>query len=88
MKIGFVSWLFSIHKNRKEASVPTVKSLSEIITVQELAEFLRLDQRTVSLRLLRPGLIHATKIGGKWRIPRAAVEEYLAGKDVANAQPK
>ena len=65
--------------------MPKVESLPEIMTVVELALFLRLDQRTVSLRLLRTGLIHATKIGGRWRVTRQAVEDYLAGKDVANA---
>lgn len=59
--------------------MPTVEPLPEIMTVVELAEFLRLDQRTVSLRLLRTGVIPAIKIAGKWRIPRQGVESYLAG---------
>ena len=89
MRVGLLGWLFGKHKEEKGGDVvPTVESLPEIMTVLEVAEFLRLDQRTVSLRLLRSGLIHATKIGGKWRITRQAVESYLAGKDGADAQPK
>lgn len=68
--------------------MPTAEPLPEILTVQELADFLRLDQRTVSLRLLRPGVIRATKIGGKWRISRQAVQEYLIKGKGANAQSK
>lgn len=75
-----------MRKGKGGAIVPNVEPLPEIMTVAELAEFLRLDQRTVSLRLLRSGLVHATKIGGKWRITREAVESYLAGKDGANVQ--
>jgi len=85
MSRGLLNWVFGKGQQKKGGVVvPTVESLPEIMTVVELSGFLRLDQRTVSLRLLRPGLIRATKPGGKWRITRQAVEEYLSGKDGGN----
>jgi excisionase family DNA binding protein len=52
--------------------------LPNVLTIEEVAEFLRLpegDVREYAARLLIPG----RQIGGQWRFSRAALEEGLRG---------
>ena len=51
--------------------------LPAVLTVAEVAAYLRLDPRTVENNLLRPGVLRASKIGARWRITREAMMEYL-----------
>ena len=48
------------------------------LTVNELAELLRVSTRTAYL-LVQTGEIPSVKVGGSWRIPRAALVEHLGG---------
>ena len=56
---------------------PNNNELPAVMTVAEVATYLRLDPRTVENNLLRPGILPARKIGSRWRITREAVREYL-----------
>ena len=51
----------------------------EIITVEELMDALYIGKNT-AYKLLNEGTIKAFRIGNTWKIPRAAVEEYIIGK--------
>jgi len=50
--------------------------MSEVLTTRELAEYLRLSERSI-YRLLERGEIPAVKVGGQWRFLKRAVDEWL-----------
>ena len=50
----------------------------QLLTLTELAAYLRVSMRTAYL-LAANGDVPAVKVGGQWRIPRAALEQQLAG---------
>lgn len=52
---------------------------SEILTVQEIADYLRTTIRTVR-NLIRKGKLKGIKVGRTYRVPREAFEEYLKGQ--------
>jgi len=56
----------------------------ELMTVKEVASYLRVTERTI-YRLLRRGSIPATKVGRQWRFNRASIDEWLRW-DVAREQ--
>jgi len=47
------------------------------MTVEEVAQFLRLTTRTV-YTMVEVGILPGTKIGGVWRIDREQLEQKLA----------
>ncbi|MBG0790586.1 MAG: helix-turn-helix domain-containing protein [Desulfovibrionaceae bacterium] len=57
--------------NNPGASIPPT-----LLTVREVAEFLRVHQRT-AYRLITGGSIKAIKIGSQWRVPESALMDYL-----------
>lgn len=57
----------------------------EFMTVEEVAQLLRMSEETVK-RLLRGKQLVGYKIGGAWRIDRADFAAYLAKQK--NIQPK
>lgn len=59
-----------------------------MLTVREVADFLRVHQRT-AYRLITGGSIKAIKIGSQWRVPESALMEYLEqGMQEAQASGK
>ena len=52
----------------------------KIMTVEEVAEYLRVHFQTV-LKLLRDGSIRAQKVGRSWRILKSEVDKYLRGEN-------
>ncbi len=52
----------------------------EVLTVEEVAKLLRVSRKTVE-KLIYAKKLHAVKVGRVWRIPRAAVEAFLEGKE-------
>lgn len=54
----------------KPSSAPT------LYTVREVADTLRIHQRT-AYRLITDGVLRAIKIGNQWRVPEAALLEYI-----------
>jgi excisionase family DNA binding protein len=50
----------------------------ELLTLRELAEYLRVSDRT-AYQLVSDGVVPATKVGGQWRIVRAMLDSQLAG---------
>jgi len=55
--------------------------MTELMTVQELADYLRVTGKTI-YRLLRRGRIPATKVGRSWRFDKASVDEWLSRNSV------
>jgi excisionase family DNA binding protein len=58
---------------------PQKPPLEELLTVQEVADELRLDRRTV-YRYLRQGQLRGQKLGGIWRIRRSALTAFLEAR--------
>ncbi len=58
----------------------TTMSYDKIMTLEEVAKVLKISNGQLR-KLLKDGEIKAFKLGKyKWRIPKAAVEEYVKGK--------
>jgi len=57
--------------------------LGEFMTVEDVAEMLRINKSTV-YRMAKAGRIPATRVGRQWRFRLSALEEFLdAGGDMA-----
>ena len=52
----------------------------EVLTVEELSQVLHIGRRQ-TYELLRRGDVYSVAIGRSRRIPRSAVERFLAGAD-------
>jgi len=48
----------------------------KLMTVKEVAEYLRLDEHTI-YRMARKGEIPAYKVAGQWRFKKKMIEEWL-----------
>ena len=57
----------------------------EFLTVDEVAELLRVSARTVQ-RLLKEGKLPGVRVGRQWRIPRAELVAYLKAPTRASAE--
>ena len=55
--------------------------MAELMTVQEVAEYLRVTEKTI-YRLLGRGNISATKVGHQWRFDKASIDEWLSRSSV------
>ncbi|MBC8505981.1 MAG: helix-turn-helix domain-containing protein [Chloroflexi bacterium] len=55
----------------------TTSKYPEIMTVSEVAEYLRMGQSTI-YKLLKEKRIPAFKIGGSWRFKRTALDKWIA----------
>ena len=68
-------------RRRSEATrvgPPEDEAVYEAMTVQEVADRLRVDENTV-YRLLDRGSLGGVKVGRVWRVPVAALEEFIQG---------
>ena len=54
----------------------TTAERPELLTLRELAEYLRVSPRT-AYQLCYDGAVPAVKVGGVWRIPRAELDAQL-----------
>jgi putative molybdopterin biosynthesis protein len=52
----------------------------DLLTVRELAAYLRVSLRT-AYQLVADREVPATRVGGQWRIPRAALDAQLAERE-------
>jgi excisionase family DNA binding protein len=53
---------------------------SDIMTVQELAAYLKLNEKT-AYRLLLNGKIPGFKVGGSWRCRKSEIDEWTKKQD-------
>ena len=52
--------------------------INQLITVEELQKILGIGKNT-AYRLVRQNKIKSIRIGKLWKIPKTAVDEYIAG---------
>jgi len=57
--------------------------MAELMTVQEVARYLRVTEKTV-YRLLKQGRIPAIKVGRQWRFDKDSIDEWLHQNSVGN----
>lgn len=57
-----------------------MSNFDEILTVKELAAYLKLAESTV-YKLAQDGEIPGRKIGGNWRFSRDQINKWMAGGD-------
>ena len=57
----------------------TASPAPEIMTLREVAEYLRLAERTV-LRMAKRGELPAAKIASQWRFLRSVIRDWVAGQ--------
>jgi len=62
-------------------------TVGELITLQEAAAYARLEKKTLHNYALQ-GRLRAKKIGIYWVTTRAAVDEYLASRDISSIPKK
>ncbi len=55
--------------------------MAELMTVQELADYLRVTKKTI-YRLLERGGIPAIKVGHQWRFDKTSIDEWLQRSSV------
>jgi excisionase family DNA binding protein len=51
----------------------------EILTLKEVAEYLKLAEKT-AYRLAAEGKLPGFKVGGSWRFQKADIQEWIADK--------
>lgn len=54
-----------------------IEKLDDVVTVKELADFLKLNIETIK-RALQSGKLKGFKIGKEWRMYREDIEEWLS----------
>lgn len=57
----------------------------EILTLREVAEYLKIGERTV-YRLVQGGGLPGFKVGGAWRFQKALLDQWIAEKSSAGTQ--
>lgn len=62
-----------MNRRRKKEKVPPVEKL---MTLEEVADFLRLSKDTV-YRMASGGKLPASKVGSQWRFRREDVDQWL-----------
>lgn len=56
-----------------------------VFTVKEIAELLEVSKNT-AYHLVRSGKLRSVKIGRQFRVPKSALEDYLAGIEAQQEQ--
>ena len=62
--------------DRVRAFNPRVAKMEELITIQQLANYLKVDRFTV-YRLVTQKRIPAFKVGGQWRFKQEMIDSWL-----------
>ena len=56
---------------------------SDILTIREVAEYLKLNEKT-AYRLVADGKIPGFKVGGSWRFRRDEIEKMTKGESLGD----
>lgn len=75
-------WL-TLNFVRRKSSAHMRTLLESVMTVQEVADYLRVNQRTV-YRLAVGRKLPGFKVGTTWRFKRADIEAWIAAQSSAN----
>lgn len=58
---------------------------SEIMTIQEVAEYLRLNEKT-TYRLASDGKLPGFKVGGAWRFRKSEIDRWIVKQEQKKAE--
>jgi excisionase family DNA binding protein len=72
---------------QKERAMNMNDLSDEILTIEEVAAYLKAGRRTV-YRFAANGQIPAFKLGGTWRFRRTELDQWIAARIGAQSQPK
>jgi excisionase family DNA binding protein len=61
---------------RRADAMPTKTSDGEILTIKQVADYLKVTERTI-YRLAAAKKIPAFKVGGTWRFSRAEIDQWI-----------
>lgn len=61
-------------------------SNDQIMTVRELAEYLKIAEKT-AYRFALEGKVPAFKVGGAWRFRKAEVDRWIKEQELSNKRP-
>ena len=65
-----------IHPVQTEAEPDTFSRSDELLTITEVAAYLKISRRT-AWRWCKSGHLPAVKVGHQWRVSRSALEEFV-----------
>ena len=66
--------------------IPVGKAMTdEILTLKEVAEYLKLAEKT-AYRLAAEGKLPGFKVGGSWRFKREEIEKWIAEQSTARKE--
>lgn len=54
---------------------------TDILTVKELSEYLKLNEKT-AYRLSAEGKIPGFKVGGAWRFRKSEIDKWIVGQEI------
>jgi excisionase family DNA binding protein len=66
-------------------AMPTDSSEGEILTIKQVAEYLKVTDRTI-YRLAAAKKIPAFKVGGTWRFSRSDIESWIKQQSVGSPE--
>jgi excisionase family DNA binding protein len=66
----------ALHSYRLARPMATTASESEILTLRDVADYLKVTERTI-YRLISAKKIPAFKVGGTWRFSRADIDGWI-----------
>ena len=66
--------------------MPTSPREGEILTVKQVADYLKVTERTI-YRLAAAKKIPAFKVGGSWRFSRADIDAWIRHQSAIGAKP-
>lgn len=70
---------------KKERSMSRPERRPTIMTLEEVARFLRLNKSTI-YRMARDGTLPAWKLGNVWRFKKDAIEGWIANSEQAQQE--
>jgi excisionase family DNA binding protein len=73
--------------NHQPVGIPMNEQSDEILTIEEVAAYLKAGRRTV-YRLAASGQIPAFKLGGTWRFRRTELDRWIAARIGAQGKSK
>lgn len=66
--------------------MPTSNSDGKILTIKQVADYLRVTERTI-YRLAAGKQIPAFKVGGSWRFSRADIDSWIKRQSMERLEP-
>lgn len=70
--------------DRFTKAMSSAASKAEIMTIREVAEYLKVNERTI-YRLLAAQKLPAFKVGGAWRFRRTDIDSWIASQSEGGA---